>query len=402
MTNINRKKFIQLSALASGSVFIPDFLKQLQASVRPLAGGGNKILVVIQLSGGNDGLNTFIPFRNDQYYKLRPTLGYAENSVLKVTDEMALNPSMDAMRKLYDNGDLCIINSIGYPNPDHSHFRSMDIWNTASNSDEYYGTGWLGRYLDARCNPCDHSHHAIEVDDTLSTSLKGEIAKGLAISNPSRLYRVTQDPFIKKLAENPSSSELNSSKSYLYKTLVETTSSVSYIYNQSKIYQSAEAYPQNGFGRNIKQIAELICSGCETSVYYLSYTGFDTHAKQKSVHERLLKSLSDGLQAFISDLKKHNRYNDTLIFAFSEFGRRAMQNGSDGTDHGEANNLILAGGSLKQKGFFNSAPDLSDMSMENIKFKVDFRSVYATVLDKWLDADATKIIGRSFPQLNFI
>ena len=402
MQTINRKKFLTLSALASGSVLIPGFLKHLQASLGPVANPGSKILVVLQLSGGNDGLNTFIPFRNDLYYKLRPTLGYPESSVLKLTDEMALNPAMESMRRLYDEGDLCIINSIGYPNPDHSHFRSMDIWNTASSSDEYISTGWLGRYLDAHCNPCNHAHHAIEVDDTLSTSLKGELVKGLAISKPARLYSVTQDPFLRKLSEQPASSPGNDSRSYLYKTLAETSSSVSYIYKQSKIYQSTETYPTHGFGNSLKLIAELICSGSETSVYYLSFTGFDTHAKQKPVHERLLKIFSDGLQAFITDLKKNNRYNDTLILAFSEFGRRAQQNASIGTDHGEANNLVLAGGALKQRGFYNASPDLADLSMDNLKFKVDFRSVYTTVLDKWLDADAAKIIGSPFPKLNFI
>lgn len=400
MVIINRKKFLQLSALASGSLLVPDFLKNLQASLGPVA-KNNKILVVLQLSGGNDGLNTFIPFRNDLYYKLRPTLSYPENSVLKVTDEMAFNPAMESMRKLYDNGDLCVINNIGYPNPDHSHFRSMDIWNTGSSSDEYLSTGWLGRYLDAHCKSCE-AHHAIEVDDTLSTSLKGEVKKGLAISNPSRLYAVTQDPFIKKISEQPSSWPANDSKSYLYKTLIETSSSVSYIYKHFKIYQSAVTYPNHIIGSRLKYIAELICSGSETSVYYFSCTGFDTHSKQKPVQERLLKALSEGLSAFITDLKKNNRYNDTLIMAFSEFGRRAQQNGSNGTDHGEGNNLILAGGALKQKGFYNDPPDLADLSMNNVKYKVDFRSVYATVLDKWLTADASSIVGGAFPKLNFI
>ena len=400
---MNRKKFIQISALASGSVFIPEFIHSLGKTFSQGSTQKNKVLVVIQLSGGNDGLNSFIPYKNDLYYKLRPTLAYPDSTVLKITDEMGFNPAMEALRNLYDKGDLCIINNIGYPNPDHSHFRSMDIWNTASGSDQYVTTGWLGRYLDAECNPCDHSHHAIEVDDTLSMTLKGNYAKGLAISKPDRLYRVTQDPFIKKLSENATNNNTqNSSRSYLYKTLTETTSSVGYIYKQSKIYQSTETYPVNSFGNNMKLISELICSGSETKVYYISLTGFDTHAKQKPVHERLLTTFGDGLQALVNDLKKNNRYQDTLIMAFSEFGRRAQQNGSNGTDHGEANNLILAGGSLKQKGFFNQPPDLGDLDMYNVKYKVDFRSVYATILNKWLDADDNKIIGSSFAKLNFI
>ena len=403
MDFVNRKNFLKLSALASGSFFVPEFLHGLGKSLLTVPPQTNKVLIVIQLSGGNDGLNTFIPYKNDLYYQLRPRLAYAESAVLKLTDEMAFNPGMTAMHKLYDQGDLCIINNIGYPNPNHSHFRSMDIWNTGSGSDQYIDTGWLGRYLDSKCNPCTHSHEAVEVDDTLSIALKGMYAKGLAISNPERLYRSTRDPFYRELTENAGASIGESAaQSYLYKTLVETTSSISYIYNQSKIYKSAETYPANGFGNKLKLIAELICSGSETKVYYVSLTGFDTHSRQKPVHERLLTTLSEGLSAIVGDLKKNGKFDETLIMAFSEFGRRAKQNASDGTDHGEANNLFLAGGSLKQKGFMNQAPNLKDMASFNLKYQVDFRSVYATILKKWLNANDEELIKGSFKKMDFI
>lgn len=402
MSQISRKHFLKLSALASGSVLIPEFLHGLGNSPVSTLGETGKSLVIIQLSGGNDGLNTFIPYQNDLYYQLRPTLSYQKETVLKLTKEMGLNPAMGAMQPLYERGDLCIINNIGYPNPDHSHFRSMDIWTTASGSDQYLDTGWLGRYLDSHCHPCSDPHHAIEVDDTLSIALKGIHAKGLAISNPERLYKVTRDPFIQDVSKVQPESKQNTTKSYLYKTLAETSMSVGYVYEKSKIYKSAATYPANRFGNNLKLITELICSGSETKVYYISLSGFDTHARQKQVHERLLTTLSEGLNAMVSDLKKNNRFDDTLIMAFSEFGRRVKQNGSEGTDHGEANNIFLLSGSLKQKGFINEMPDLSDLSLFNLKYQVDFRSVYATVLNKWLKANDEKIIGTSFQHLKFI
>ncbi len=402
MNSISRKNFLKLTALASGSMLIPEFLHGLGKSVvSPLSETG-KSLVIIQLSGGNDGLNTFIPFQNDLYYQLRPSLSYPKSSVLKVTPEMGLNPAMSAMQALYDRGDLCVINNIGYPNPDHSHFRSMDIWTTASGSDQYLDTGWLGRYLDSQCHPCSDPHHAIEVDDTLSTALKGMHSKGLAISNPDRLYRVTRDPFIRDLGNMQPESKQNPTKSYLYKTLAETSMSVGYVYEKSKIFKSTASYPSNRFGNDLKLIAELICSGSETKVYYVSLSGFDTHARQKQVHERLLTTLSVGLSAMVGDLKKNNRFNDTLVMAFSEFGRRVRQNGSEGTDHGEANNLFLLSGALKQKGFINAMPDLANLALYNLKYQVDFRSVYATVLNKWLKADDEKIIGSTFDKLKFI
>lgn len=401
MTQINRKDFLKLSALASGSIMIPGFIHGLGNSHSPIATEPGKKLIIIQLSGGNDGLNTFIPYRNDLYYQLRPSLSYNADSLLKVTSEMGFNKSMVAMQKIFDQGDMCIINNIGYPNPDHSHFRSMDIWTTASGSDQYLDTGWLGRYLDSECNPCTNAHQAVEVDDTLSNALKGNKAKGLAVNNPDKLFRATRDEFFRELSRNATFDKANS-QSYLYKTLAESTMSVGYIYEKSKVYKSEIQYPDNRFGNNLKLISELICSGSDTEIYYISLSGFDTHARQKMVHERLLETLSEGVSALISDLKKNNKFDSTMILAFSEFGRRASQNASEGTDHGEANNIMLFGGALKQKGFINSQPDLKNLSQFNIKYQVDFRQVYATLLSNWLKADDVRIIGSKFEKLSFI
>jgi uncharacterized protein (DUF1501 family) len=401
MEKINRKGFLQLSALATSSLLIPGFLKGM--GNRFAGSNSQNVLVILQLSGGNDGINTFIPYRDDFYYKNRPQLSYQSSEILKISDEVGFNPALTGLRKLYDNGDLCILNQVGYPNPDHSHFRSMDIWTTGSSGNEYLDTGWIGRYLDANCKGCGNAHIAIEVEDSLGLALKGENIKGLAISNPARIYKYIQDPFYKKLSALDSKEELhNEQASYLYKTMAETNSSVSYIYEKSKIYKSSSIYPQNNFGRNLKTIAELICSGSETKIYYLSISGFDTHARQKPIHERILGIVSESLTSFIRDLKKNDKFDSTMIMAFSEFGRRVTQNASQGTDHGEANNILLAGGALKKKGLYNKIADLEKLDAGNMKYQLDFRNIYATILAKWLDADDEIILGKKFELLNFV
>lgn len=401
MKKITRKSFLQQAGLASASVLIPKFLHGLGASPFTQTGATGKTLVIIQLSGGNDGLNTFIPYRNDLYYKLRPDIAIASQSALPAGGDMAFHPATKTLLDLFQSGEMAVINNVGYPNPDHSHFRSMDIWTSASDSHEYIETGWIGRWLDSVCSTGCHSHLALETDDLLGRAMKGHGVKGISTSHPERLYRAAMDPFTTDLAALYSGIG-DDNRAYLYKTLAETTSSVDYLYRQSKIYKSRTAFPSTAFGTRMKLISELICSGCETRVYYISLSGFDTHANQLNGHERLLKLLADSIQAMVSELKANNRFRDTLIMGFSEFGRRVKQNGSRGTDHGEANNMFLIGGSLKKSGFLNKSPDLQLLSDGNLRFDTDFRSVYATVLKKWFGADDERILGAPFAKMDFI
>ncbi len=393
--------------MASASLMIPSFLRDLQASQgginRTFAESGKK-LVIVQLSGGNDGLNTVVPYKNDIYYSSRSNLSIKENDVFKLTDELGFNPGMEKFKELYDNGNLSIINSVGYPNPDRSHFRAMDIWQSGSGSEEYIDTGWLGRYLDSECEGCANSHHAIEVSDSLSLALKGEKRNGIAVQDPGRFFYTSAENFfsdvgkIYKEGNHPDEHNVE----YLYKTVVEAMSSAEYVYKTSKIYESRQSYPNGEFGKHLKTIAELIISGIDTSVFYVSLGGFDTHANQKGRQENLLKQMSDGLYAFTEDLKKNDRLNDTLIFTFSEFGRRVAQNASNGTDHGTANNVFLIGGNITKPGFYNSAPNLADLDNGDLKYQLDFRDIYATLLNKWLGADDSAVLGGSFNKLNII
>lgn len=397
---IKRKEFIQIGSLATASMLLPKFLRAFEG--QQIVPPGNKVMVILQLSGGNDGLNTVIPVRNDLYYKARPKLGIDKSKALLLGDEAGLHPALSAFKDLYDDGSLGILNNVGYPNPDRSHFRSMDIWHTASNSNEFWNTGWVGRYLDAQCSGCDKPTQAIEIDDILSLSMKGDHLKGIAVRDPKKLYGTSNEKFFKDINKNHLTSTEEQPVDYLYKTLAETMSSADYIFKQSKLHPSSADYPKTGLGNSMKTIASLIFSDINTKVYYVSLGSFDTHVGQQDRQERLFKEMNDAIKAFVKDLKANGRFNDVMLFTFSEFGRRVAQNASAGTDHGTANNMFFISGGLKQKGLINEMPNLSDLDEGDLKFNVDFKDVYASLLKKWLGADDKAILGRQHQYLSFI
>jgi len=397
---IKRRSFLQIGSLATASMMLPKFLKAFE---QPMAvPQGNKVLVVLQLSGGNDGLNTVIPIRNDIYYKERPRLGVTKDKSLLLTDETGLHPSLTTFKELYDDGSLGILNGVGYPNPDRSHFRSMDIWHSASNSTEYIYTGWLGRYLDAQCAGCDKPTQALEIDDVLSMALKGEQVKGLAMNDPRRLYNTANEKFFKDIAANHKDEMGEQPVDYLYKTMAETISSADYIFQQSKLRPSKTVYPNTELGKSFQTISSLIQSDINTKVYYLSLGSFDTHVAQEMQQKRLFTEMNEAIKAFVKDLKANNRFDDVLLTTFSEFGRRVSQNASGGTDHGTANNMFFVGGGLKQKGVLNAMPDLRNLEDGDLKHSVDFKDVYATILKNWLNADDKKILNHQFNYLSFV
>lgn len=395
---LKRKEFLQIGTLASASLMMPKFLKAFEK--KNLVPPGNKVMVVLQFSGGNDGLNTVIPIRNDIYYKSRPKLGIQKNQALQLTDEAGLNPALTYFKELFDEGSLAIMNNVGYPNPDHSHFRSMDIWQSASDSNQYVTTGWLGRYLDAQCDGCGKPTQALEIDDVLSLALKGENLKGLALTDPKKLYSTSNERYFKEI--NASHDHEEATVDYLYKTLSETLESADYIYSQSRRHPSAQTYPSTPLGKNLKTICSLILSDINTKVYYVSLGSFDTHVNQENQQKRLFMELNDAINAFVKDLKSNNRFEDVTIMTFSEFGRRVAQNASGGTDHGTANNMFFIGGGLKQKGLLNPMSDLNNLYQGDLEFTVDFKSVYATLLHNWLGADDEKILGKKYEIMNFV
>ena len=395
----NRRTFLKNSAvIATSSILVPRFLSAAEENM--VSDYKGKKLVVVQLNGGNDGLNTFVPYRNDIYYQLRPSLGIDPNQVIKITDELGLNAGLNSLQPLYDNGELVIINNVGYPNPDRSHFRSMDIWQSASDSNIYWKTGWLGRMLDASCPPDAGPYFGLESSEMLSLALKGNRMKGMAIEDINRLNRIVKDPFLNDITTVHYNQ--GDTLDYLYKTLSDTKKSVAYLKEKADLYKSTITYPENDLAHNLGGIAQLINAGAETKVYYASISGFDTHANQAVQQNNLLEKVSQSLAAFIEDLRKGGQLDSTLVLVFSEFGRRVRENGSRGTDHGTANNVMILGGNLKNSGFLNSGPDLMNLEDDDLIYSVDFRRIYATLLENFLEVDSKAVLGRSYEKLTFI
>lgn len=397
---MKRRKFIKTAALASTAALSPAFLKGTSFK-RLLNSRSGKTLVVIQLSGGNDGLNTIIPYRNDLYYQYRPGIGIAAKEVLRISDQLGFHPSLSPLRKWYDKGYMSIINNVGYPNPSRSHFRSMDIWQTASGSEDYWSTGWLGRYLDSDCSSSCSISYAMDVDYGLSMALRGSERSGFAMNKPKDLREATRNSFLETIAHEGHHHE-EENVAYLYKTLTDTQEAADYLLEKSRVHRSRISYPKGGFAKDLKQIAELMTADTDTRIYYVSLSGFDTHYSQKGKQAQLLEEYAGAVSAFLEDLEHNNLLDDTLVMTFSEFGRRVAQNGSNGTDHGTANNLYLMSGELSKPGFYNDGPNLSQLVNEDLDYEIDFRRIYATIIENWLEGDAREVLQGRFSAMDII
>jgi uncharacterized protein (DUF1501 family) len=395
---MDRRKFLKDSALASSLLFVPSFLKAFESV--DATGLGYKRLVIVQLAGGNDGLNTIIPYNNDIYYNSRPRLAITKD-IIKMTDDLGFHSSLAPLRSLFDNGELSILNNVGYPNPVRSHFRSMDIWQTASDSNQYLQSGWLGRYMDMYGNK---PYNAIEMDEQLSLAMKGEHFNGIATNDYKVLYRTAKDPFFESVHNHYNDAHLNEHNlGYLYQTMIEAKSSAKYIYENTKVKLSQQDYPKNALAKQLKNVAQFINSNIDTKVFYTSLGGFDTHANQQDKQARLLSQYAESISAFVKDLKQNGTFKDTLILTFSEFGRRVKQNAANGTDHGAANNVFVIGKNLKQAGFYNNLASLKDLdSNGDLKYEIDFRSVYATILKNWMGVSTEGILNPKLKVLSFL
>lgn len=384
---LKRRDFLKTSSLATASLMMPNFLKSM--AFPKALDKENRILVILQLSGGNDGLNTIIPTRNDIYFREREMIAIKDS--LRLTDEAGINPSLSYFKELFDSGELAVLNNVGYPNPDKSHFRSMDIWHSASKSDEFLETGWVGRYLDEACYNCEHPTQALEIDDMLSLALKGKEKKAFAFKDPKRLYETSQEKYFKSLYDTHDHHD--ETVEYLYQTMGSTINNAGYIFEKSNAKATSASYPNSALGKDFKNIASLINSDINTKVYYLSVGSFDTHVNQNQRQSQLFSEINEAVKAFVKDLKLNGRFDEVLLMTFSEFGRRVSQNASKGTDHGTANQMFFVSGGLKKKGILNQLPDLEKLNDGDLIYTEDFRKVYATVLKNWLGADSNKILG---------
>jgi uncharacterized protein (DUF1501 family) len=426
-----RRLFLQkgLTLLAVAPT-IPSFLNEtVMALNNPMdlyrtqqpTGKDGKILVVVQLAGGNDGLSTVIPYADDIYQRSRPAIGHDAKSVLKIDNYLGLHPNLAPMKAMYDNGHLGIVQGVGYPNPNRSHFRSTDIWESAQPDRDAVTSGWVGRYFDNACPGCD-PHVGLAIGNTLPLAMQGEKIVPLSIDRPESYRYAGRDRSNYEKLNTPDASGVIGAGNLMPNTLAETVKfkkkiditpasqldflertamdaqvSSDDILRMTSAHKATNSnYPNGEFGAGLQTIAAMIAGGLPTRVYYVSLGGFDTHANQQQRHDKLMTELAAGLGTFWNDLKQQGNQDRVLVMTFSEFGRRVAQNASGGTDHGAAAPMFLMGPKITP-GLLSKHPSLHDLDQGDLKYNTDFRSVYATVLQNWLETPSKPILGNQFP-----
>ena len=377
---MNRRNFLTLTGtFTGGTLLLPSFLHAFGTQSNLVI--GEQCLVFIQLNGGNDGLNTFIPYDNPFYYDLRPKIALSKNEIVSKNNGMGFHPALKDFATMQQNGDLSIIQNVGYPEPNRSHFRSQEIWQTGSKSNEYLNEGWLGRYLDIQCKE-NQPTAGINLDAIDNLALKGNEPNAITVKDPNRFKIRKNDDDEVALSSNPQldfvrkiANSVTEGSEEIQKALTKSTSEIN--------------YPKTKLAASLEWIARLIKGNLNSKIYYTSQNGYDTHDNQLAIHQRNLTELNDAVFSFYSDLKKANLLQNVTIVVFSEFGRRVKDNGN-GTDHGTAAPLFIIGGMNSGK-VLGENPNLSDLDNGDLKYNIDFRSVYATLLQNKMQFNPNQI-----------
>lgn len=407
-------------ALASMASTIPAFIQRSVAGMLMPGMEGRtsvpgvpqeRILVVLQLGGGNDGLNTVVPYGMPEYFRARPVLAVSEPGgrargnagvalQLDASRGLGLNPNLEALKALYDDGLLSIVQGVGYPNPNRSHFASMDIWHTARLDGK--GDGWIGRYFDNTCGGTPVPEGAVSVGRAAPLAMMGSVQKPVSFENAQlfrwlgdELHPALRDPYQRMnragVVGDPAPA---SQRDFLMRTALDAQVSSDRI-RAAVAKQPLVRYPQSDIARQLQVVGAMIRDGLGTRVYYVSKGGFDTHANQPGTHGNILRQVSEAMKAFNDDLKAQGNHERVLTLVFSEFGRRVQQNASQGTDHGTAAPMFLMGPMVKG-GIVGEHPSLRDLDQGDLRFGIDFRGVYAAVLEDWMKAPAAKILNGQF------
>lgn len=397
-------------ATASGLAVIANtdhvFAKALAQTPLPgLPGSADRCLVIVNLYGGNDGLNCVVPHGDDRYYQLRPGLAIDRSAVLGIDAHVGLNPGMRSIKTLYDKGMVAIVQGVGYPEPDHSHFRSTEIWQTAAPG-RYEHTGWLGRYFDESSGSLQNLFKGVSISKVLPEVMVSERTDIPAIpALDEYALAADRDAAARRAFSNEAHDRrLPFSSPYLAHVMeVEGNAQRSSEELPRLVagYKTNASYPATALGRSLSLAAQIIGSKLGTKAIYVEHGSFDTHVNQKATQNLLLTQFSNAIGAFYEDLTAHGNDRRVLTLTFSEFGRRIEENGSRGTDHGEASPLFLIGGGVKG-GLYGALPDLASTNMGNVRYAVDFRSVYATVLERWLGRPSAAVLGGSFKKLSML
>jgi uncharacterized protein (DUF1501 family) len=427
-----RREFLKSSVLGGAVAWsVPTFLSNTFSALHAEAadsatqiatGKDSPILVVLQMAGGNDGLNTVVPFANDHYQRARKSLRLEGKEVLKINDAIGLHSGLSGLKSLYDSGNLGIIQGIGYPNPNRSHFRSTEIWQTASDSETFEKYGWIGRYFDNACSGSDPTV-GVNVGRQMPQAFASHSLKGVSLDNPENYKFVSgekskpgemsaMDVAFRGLNQDEAAMENSgdtigsvggavsvpkgvSPLDFIERTALDAQLSSDKILAVSKKVENKASYPTSQLANSLKLVARLIGGGLPTRIYYVSQGGYDTHTNQAGTHDRLLREMGDAVKAFIDDLKGQGTFDRVLLMTFSEFGRRVSENANSGTDHGAAAPMFVIGKNVKP-GLLGQYPSLapSDLVNGDLKYTVDFRSVYAGVLEGWLKTKSEPVLGK--------
>ena len=399
---MNRRHFLTTTLGAMGSVPLIGTLNGVAwAATSPAAAPPptavavtpyTKLLVLIELKGANDGLNTVIPYANPLYTQLRPRIAIARDQVLQLTGQEGLHPSLQPLLPLWQNKELAIVQGLGYPNPNLSHFRSIEIWDTASKSDEYLEAGWLARVFAQTPAPRQFAADGVVVGSSDMGPLSGLGVRTIALADTAQFLRNA------KLAQTGNDAR-NAALKHLLAVENEIVHAAAKL-NTNRVFKTE--FPKNGFGNQVRTAAQLVASNAGMATIRLTLSGFDTHAGQLGTQANLLKELAEGISALKSALLELNRWDSTLVMTYAEFGRRPKENQSGGTDHGTANAHFVTGGKVVG-GIYGQPPELSRLDGNgNLPFAVDFRSMYATVIDKWWGLESGKILQGKFATLDFL
>jgi uncharacterized protein (DUF1501 family) len=389
---MNRRKFLS----AVGSLPLSGVLNGVTWAAAPatttVANPYSKLLILIELKGANDGLNTVIPFANPLYVQLRPRLAIARDQVSQLSEHEGLHPSLQPLMPLWQNKELAIVQGLGYPNANLSHFRSIEIWDTASKSDEYLDAGWLARVFAETPAPRQFAADGVVVGSNDMGPLSGLSVRTIALADTAQFLRNA------KLAQ-PGTDNRNAALKHILSVENEIVHAASKL-NANRIFKTE--FPRNAFGNQIRTAAQLVASNAGMATIRLTLSGFDTHAGQLAAQANLLKDLAEGISSLKAALTELNRWDSTLVMTYAEFGRRPKENQSGGTDHGTANAHFVTGGKVVG-GIYGQAPQLDRLDGNgNLPFAVDFRSMYATVIDKWWGLDSGKVLQGKFAVLGFV
>jgi uncharacterized protein (DUF1501 family) len=405
----NRRDFLKTTVgIMAGAAAAPHmFLDAALAARLPASANTDPILVVIQLAGGNDGLNTIVPYASNLYYQSRPTIGVATKSVLPIDNTVGFNPNLAPLKPFYDQRKLAILQGVGYPNPDRSHFRSTAIWESADPVGNT-PTGWLGRYLDVALAHDNNPLKALALGSMVPQTLVSERSPVPSIESVNGFRFLVGRQDAQPILQAYRSMYDGSSKGLPpYIGLVRTVErnadqGAQELQVVAANYTPKVHYPQNPLSRELQLVSQIIASNLGTRVFHVSLNGFDDHVAEVYTHANLMKTLGESLAAFYQDLQSQGKADQVLIMTFSEFGRRVKENDGRGTDHGTAAPLFILGGKVKG-GMYGDDPILTNLDTDgDLKYGIDFRSVYGTVLDGWLGADSRSVLGGQFERLPFI